>query len=235
MKDNTPSNSNSVWDKVLDVVLEESSDVLLEQLNNDLPQPEENIEFSAEHERKMNRLFRRERLKLTRKKAIKYTKVAAVVLVGIILCTGISIASVSAWRAQFMNYILDLSQPNTDFTFNEAEKVLYENDKVKIKYAPDGFELTDCTDNERRLLLDYNNGELFYQVVIRYSTTMNTSIDTENGIVRNTTLNGYEAVYASTSLCNSLIWSDGKYVYTVCGDVEEREIFKIAENIQKIK
>lgn len=230
--DNTPS-SNNVWDKALDVLLEETADMALEQLDKDLPQPEENIEFSAEHERKMSRLFRKERLKLARKKLIKYTKVAAVVLVGIILCTGISIASVEAWRVPFMNYILDLSKPNTDFTFNESEEVLYENDKVRIKYAPEGFKLTHIQEDRPLLLLQYENGEQFYQITVGYSTTMGISIDTENGTVIDTTLNGYEAVYASTSLCNSLLWSDGEYIYTVVGNVEKNEIFRVAENIQK--
>ena len=58
-------------------------------------------------------------------------------------------------------------------------------------------------------------------------------IDTENASVKKMTVNGREAFYSSNDNVNILVWHDEESSYTLSGKIEEKEIFRIAENIKK--
>ena len=224
---------NNVLNDAFDLLLDEAAENAAEHLGQNLQEPEEQIEFSAEHEQKMQWIFRQEHRKLRRRKIMKYTKIAACMVGVLILSAGITISSVDAWRVKVLNYVLDFNQPNTDFSFNEpGSGQQYEGDDITLGYIPDGFELTEQSKSRMGIILAYTKEEQYFDISFTNIGT-SFSVDTEDGTVEKITFKGYEAVYTSNPNINALVWHDNELVFKVLGNISKEEIFKIAEGIEK--
>lgn len=223
---------NNGLNDAFDILLDQAAERAAEHLGQSLPDSEEPVEFSAEHEEKMRRLFKQERTKRRRKSIMKYAKIAACLIGVLIVGAGITISSVDAWRVKFMNYVFDFSQPNTDINFSEQEGTEYKDEEITLGYVPSGFALKEHDGNRDDLTLAFENVEqYFYISVCKIDTSF--SIDTQEGSAEKTTLNGYEATYTSNHNVNTLMWHNGEYAFTVLGNLPKAEIFKIAEKIEK--
>lgn len=190
-------------------------------------------EFSAEHEKKMDRLFadyaRRER----RKRAAKTAARVACVLVAAAAVSTTAIFSVGAWRMKLMNYIFDPSKPGTDIFFNDNGGTTYYDDYVRIDYVPPGFELDEensCSNGSGVSLTFKHNEKYFYVDVAGIDTQL--SIDTEQADVEKTIVKGCEGIYSSNKNVNILLWHDDYNIYQVGGNVSKAEIFNISNSIK---
>ncbi len=223
---------NNGLNDAFDILLDQAAERAAEHLGQSLPDSEEPVEFSAEHEEKMQRLFKQERAKRRRKNTMKYAKIAACLLAVLIVGAGITISSVDAWRVKFMNYVFDFSQPNTDINFSEQEGTEYKDEEITLGYVPSGFALTEQDKSRQGLTLSFENKEQYFYISLsRIDASF--SMDTEDGSAEKTTINGYEAAYTSNDNINTLMWHNGEYVFTIYGNLSKAEIFKIAEKIEK--
>ena len=71
-------NNDDIFEKAFEEMLKEAAKRADKRLGGQLEEPKEEIVFSEEHERKVEKLFRLERRKRINKKLIKYTQRCAI-------------------------------------------------------------------------------------------------------------------------------------------------------------
>lgn len=225
------SKQNELFEKAFEMMLEEAAAKADEKLGENIEIPSDEIIFSKEHEEKMKKLFRLEKRKEDRKKNFKYAQRVACVFLAFVLVSGVTLFSVEAWRIKFLNFVLELNEPNTDFNFNDNGGTTYSDDNVILHYVPMGFEMVQDSSTKTKIILHYESGEKYFS----FSTdnkNANISIDTEDATIENLKINGCDAIYSSNKNINILMWYDEETIYFVMGNILKDEIIKIAENAE---
>ena len=225
------SNYNDAFNKAIDELLDEAAHITVEKDSSELEMPTDNISFSDEHEAKMQRLFKSERRKIAAKKFRKYAVRAACIFLALIVFSCATIFSVSAWRVRFLNFVLDIGAPGTDYNFTDEKPAPNMDDRLKLNYIPEGFVLEDSFNGQQSITLSFKKGEDYFYISSDDIKT-NFSIDTENGTAEKTKVNDFEAVYTTNSNTNALIWHDDERSYMILGNISKDEIFKIAKGLK---
>ena len=224
---------NDLQEKAIDDILQYAAKEACEQINNEFDGMEE-IEFSKEHTERMEKLFknyrRKEQLSEFRKRAGQI--VAAFVLVAV-LTTGISVFSVQAWRVKFLNFVMNISETNTEIRYkeNEPESTSYSSDKIDINYIPEGFSLANNITTDKTFYLEFKNSEKVFSIRTNRNTSYITNFDSENANVKKVNLNDTFGYFTSENTKNSLLWNIDEISFVLYGDITEKEMIKIAENI----
>jgi hypothetical protein len=226
------NNDDKTLDKIFDLLVGEAAVIANERIAEKILLPEEKIEFSKEHEEKMQKLFKIERRKIMHKTILKHSIRAAGFLLILFTVSIISIFSVSAWRVKFLNFIFDSKKPNTEFQFGDTKENTYSNDEMTFGYIPNGFELVKSVSNETSVYLKFENNDLYFSFSIN-PIEGKIGIDTENGIVEKLEINGQEAVYTESKNTNSLLWQKDELAFTILGKIPKEDIIKIAEKFKK--
>lgn len=220
---------DDIAEKAFDEMLAEAAIIANEREGSALKNPEDEIEFSREHMQKMNKIFKMEKRDIFLRKISVYTKRIACVLLVCAVVSGISIASVDAWRVRVWDFVLDKGAPNTQFNLGEKSRV-YSSDGVTFNYIPKGFELTEKEVEELTAYFVFDSDDKNF--VFHYSPIdTNSSVDTEDGTVEEVAVNEEAAIYVNTPRVNSLIWADDDLAYKIHGNISKREMIKIAENL----
>ncbi len=220
------------FDKALDLLLDEAAEGANEAIGNALDERTEEHIFSQEHEDKMQKLFKAEKRKLWLQKTAKYAKRAACFLAVILVTLGVAIGSVDAWRTRFLNFVLEVGEPNTDYNFGKTSSASYMDQEIALYYVPKGFQLSKRQAVQDILCLIFENDEQYFQIDLQ-PIDVNSSIDTEDGVVEQIVIKDEQAIYISNPRFNAVIWHDGEVAYSVLGTIEKEKLVKIAENIVK--
>ena len=216
-----------IVDKVIDTLIDEvSAEAYRKEADYNAPE----VNFSPEHERNMQKLFRKERHKYNLRRAYSVAgKVACLLLVAAIALS-VTIYNVDALRTKFFNYFFVKEAPNTKITFTETKQNSYSNNMVSIGYIPEGFEVTKDKSGIDNVFLKFKNEEKFFQIK-RNKDSLRMAINTEKGILENTKVNSFEGVYIVNNNAKVLLWHDGIYTFRLAGNLEKEEILKIAKSI----
>lgn len=226
--------NNNTFDKVFDALLSEAANDYVNDMGNQLDGDQlQNIEFSAEHNRRINKLFAKRRLS---QKIIKFSKLAtgaACVLLVLLVASTAAIFSVEAWRNTVINYIFDPDAPGTFFGFGDNEGGQYYCEKgMLLKYIPKGFELKEDGSNNRHInLLFVDENDNYFSVGTRGLDGV-WSVDTEDSEVKEIVINGQKAITITNHKTNAIIWYDSRFAYTIHGNIAQQELLKIVKNIE---
>lgn len=223
-------NEQERLESMLDEIMKDAASAAAEDLGNQIPEPDEDVTFSAEHEAAMHKLFMAERKRLRRKKWVSYSKRAACIILVLAILSGITVFSVEAWRVKFLNFVFHTEEPNTDFNFSSPD-TSFQNDEITLGYIPEGFTLAEDHSTETSVELFFDTDEQYFSISIN-SIDSNFSIDTENGSIEHITVNGVEAIFTSNHNINALVWHTQDYSFTILGNISKEDIIKIAENIK---
>lgn len=216
-----------IVDKVIDTLIDEASaEMYRKEADYNAPK----VEFSPEHERNMQKLFRKERRKYNLRRAYSVAGRVACLLLVVLVAMSVTIYNVDALRTKFLNFFFDKNSPDTEITFTETKNNSYSNDIVNIGYIPDGFEIEKDKSWGDNLFLKFASGEKFFQLK-RNTDSLKTAINTEKGVVENIKINGYEGAYIINNSANIILWYDGVYTYRIFTNLEKENIIKIAESI----
>ena len=223
--------NDKLLDKLYDQILADAAEQAAAELGAETERPEP-AEFSAEHEQRMENMFRRYERKERLNKFRKYAaRAACVLLAAAVVGTG-SVMSVSAWRSRMMNFLFDSEKPNTEIHFTYGEN-FYSNDFVSLGYIPEDFAMSDDFSNNIDVLIDFkeiNSGDEYFCVKISPADAT-VHIDTEDAELERLTVNGCEGLFSSNKNGNILLWGDDSYIYRVVGNIDKNEMMRIAENI----
>ncbi len=224
--------NNEIFEKALDLLIEEAVDKVNEKecaALSDTP----DVEFSQEHEAKMQQLFNSLHKKELKNKFLTYGKrVACVCLVALVL-TSVAVCSVDAWRANFINFFFDKDAPNSDFNFNNMGGTHYSDDNICLNYLPWGFEVKKSAVTVHSVFLKFEKDELYFLVTVE-SLYGQGSVDTENALISIVDINGYEAMLIEKDETCQILWHNDELVFYIAGNIKSEEIIKIAKNLKKL-
>lgn len=220
---------DEIFEKLFNEMIDEAARQMSEQDHEDISPAE--VHFSPEHEKKMQELFQKERRK-NQKKHSAHTKRLLCVLIACMIVSVGGVCSVGAWRIRLMNFFFTPENPNTTFTFNDDHSYVYSDKEVYLNYVPEGFVLTDRSDNAPVISRTFSKEDKFFEFSI-YSADGRLSLDTESGALEEITMHGLKGVTTSSNLVNSVILYDDNFVYCFTGNIAQNEIIKIAQGYQK--
>lgn len=229
---------------ITDEILYKSCKKLEYNLLDQLPNEEElEYEFSEEFNRKMNKLIKYEKRHPMINSIYRYSKKIAIVFLIITMGLFTLTMSVEAVRLKVINVITEIYEEFTSIMFSK-ENVGIDEDYRPIlpSYIPKGFKEVDKLETSIGAFVVYENDEYLQ---IRYSCDeiSNNSIilDTEDAVVEDLKINGYNVKYIVKNNMQQLVWNDNTSSYLI--DMEsggskiverdKEELIKIAESIKK--
>lgn len=138
--------------------------------------------------------------------------------------------------------IIDNRQGAVDLHFIEGDfdghQAIREPNMCFPTYIPEGFELNEEISVPEDDYFYFENEDKSKSIVYSenpLSTTI--SIDNEHTIRKKTTINGCEAeLFVFTDYeCATIVWHEDLTIYKISADLEEGEVIKIAESVQRRK
>lgn len=192
----------------------------------------ENYEFSQKHKDDMQKLFKHERKMQIYSRTKTYCKRAAVIFIAVITISTITVIGVDAWRIKVMNFIMEMTQQDTNITVNQDDLNAYKNNGITLNYVPEGFVLEKSELQNNYIYYEFTKEHEFFDF---HTMDINSSlsIDTENANAKKITIHEMEALYSENDNNNILVWHDEELMYILTGNISETELIKIAENIKK--
>ena len=101
-------------------------------------------------------------------------------------------------------------------------------------YIPNGFAEQDRTQEETMLIIDYSSNNEFIEYT-QSSILTNNQIDTQNRTTENVSINDNDALLSYDADTSTIVWTDGRYSYTITGDLCKSDIIKMADSVNSTK
>ena len=230
---------------ITDEMLYKSCKKLEQHLLDNLPNESDiEYEFSNKFKRKMSKLIKYEKRNPIINSIYTYSKKTAIVF--LIVATGLFTLtmSVEAVRLKVINVITEIYEEFTSIMFSKEDENMSMNSKFKPvspNYIQKGFKEIDKVESDIGLFIVYENDEYLQ---IRYScdeiSTNSIILDTEDAIVEDINVNGYDAKYIVKDNIQQLLWNDNTSSYLI--DMESKssqminsdkeELIKMVESIK---
>ena len=190
---------------------------------------EEEVDFSEIHKKKMNRLFAKQKNKENIICISRITKKIAIVLFLFITISFTLIFSVQAWRAKFLNYIMEKTDSYIEFDFDVKNS--YSNDRVNLLYVPDDFEKSKESMVGDVMITKFNNEKDYFCIQVS-SVEGKMQVDVEDSEIEEIIGENSDIMIIKKAEKISLVWQDGFYSYVLYGNIEKEELLKIAYNVK---
>lgn len=196
----------------------------------------ETISFSKEFERKMKKLFSRDERREFLKSVLNYsTRVAAIFAVTITILFGLLLLNKEV-RAAVKNTVIEWYDKFTSIIFHNEDSTTDENKEWKPGYLPSGYNDGSVETLGRIINIEFVNDQ---GDTIRFSYRpgsgfTNISVDDENHIMENDTINGYTAYIlraTDSSFENGITWSMNGYIFSIWSRLPVDELKMIAQSI----
>lgn len=228
-------------DKKLDELLDEAIPIYLKR--KDVPKNEE-ISFSEEHEKNMQKIFESVDKKEKVHETIKIMcKVAAVFICAIVIL-GVTEPSNSAWKFKITEFFVK-EEKESEYSWvvygdsGDSYELNFNVQKDKDKtykitfldYLPEGYTLSVNADNKKSKYFELSNGKSMISVKISKESNIK-AIDTENVYSENILFNGITMNHFAKDETCSYTWFKDEYLFRFYGkNIEHEEMKKIIENI----
>ncbi len=218
------NNIEQVFDSMLKEALIDEVDEHFSPLEEDeLQHPSDG--FKDNMKKMFAKYEREDRIKSFRTFAAR----AACVFAAVAVVSATAVLGVDAWRIKLLNFFFDPSNPGTNISFNDNGGTTYSDEYVRLGYVPMGFDVTDKVQMRTCNAIHFENGEKYFAFDMS-SVESHLTIDTENAVVEDISVNGYKGIYSTNDNVNILLWYDDYNVYSISGNIDKKEIIKIAES-----
>lgn len=239
---------------LMEPVAEQEGETALEE--NERLKNDPTAMVPAEVTRKCLRTIRQEFAKQRRKNVLKTAKRAfnnvAVFLLVSTLCFASAYAIVPEVRVQTLNLIIEVSEIATRLTLGEKplspeehdiSKSLTSEDDTLAGYQmpeiPEGYGVVNRHTTSRGAYIVYENAE---EDIISFRVEQvgedGSNIDTENAIVENIQINGYDGLLVEKNNRLQVVWGDtdhGNLIGILATSISEEEILGYAQTMKFIK
>lgn len=213
---------------VYDVMIQEYDDLLIENVEH---------EFSQKFEKKIEKLIKRRRKPYFRMISTVGRRVACIAI-AVFIASAATVMSVDALRNAVFKFFSDL--------FGSTSTVRVEIDKQHPKTIEEIYEITydlsdytiDREENDElyRKKIYIKDGSFIYYYQYTQDMYNGTVINTEDSDIKETVINGCPATYyLDNHNCYSLMWDNGKYIFTLLSNLDEYKTFEIANSVQKVE
>lgn len=192
---------------------------------NSFPEKIPEHKFSKKHNQKMKELFSGE-VKENGTKLSK-TTIRIILIAAILLAIATTVLAVPGIR----RFVTQRFSDHTEYSvvdISGAQNVI----SLEVNYIPYGFTKTDEFNSSDLFSFGYEkDNEFFYVDKSRLNTSIN--FNTENYDSENIKINGWDAVYyISEGENKGVIFNNGKYIFTVSGNIPKEELIKVAQNVE---
>lgn len=219
--------------KVFEDVLQYAIEVAAKEMIDEMPEAEK-VEFSDRHNKQMKKLFNLYHRKIITKKIPVYAKRVAVFFILFIMVSGVTISSVQALRVRFLNYIMSITQTNTEINLKDDDISgdSYSTDYITFDYIPEGFKLDESNVYEENdLYISFKKDNFNFDLTV-YSNDNTLNIDTEDANVRNIKINNCDGIVSEKDDIVIIFWYNDERSYVLSGNFDVDKMYKIAENIK---
>jgi len=224
-----------------DAIISEAAEKSLDELLTSLPEMsalEGKYEFSAEHQRKMNRLFlKAERQNRTEndgwEKFCRFSYNAVAVICMFFTVFALAAFTVPPLRTAIANYVLEYNEKyiKIDITSDDNQSS-YAKQEYEPGYIPDGYALSEIKQMGQTLSIEYIND--YGQTIryARYTGDVNITLDNEGSDFKEIYINGMKGYSTEKKGLVNIVFHDGIYTYTLISEASFEETFKITESIK---
>lgn len=217
--------------EIFELLLDEAVNVYYEKyLTNEETFDDDNIEFSQEHIKKMNNLFRKVRMKDFVKNSQQVAQKVAVVFIVTFAAINIFTLGVEAYRVKFLNNMIEHTDKYTEVSHTKDNQ--YNLEQIKLSYIPLDFKIKREEISDSNIYLKFEGTDDKYFSISADKVEGTTQIDTENANVKYIDVNGYNVMMIYKNEENIAYWNDSNFAYSLYGNIDEDEILKIIEEIK---
>ena len=249
-----------IKDKMTDALLEYAGACHVDNMAGFMDEADEDIEEGGREgkivippslDERMTKFIRdyevRERRRNTGRKIRKGLTRAAVILLIIGGSLGVLATVSQAARVKIFNFIIDTKEKFTQINFQEQGGG---NDASSSKptagipadwkgayvptYVPEGFKVVKTEDINGIKMVNYEDGgSNKINFNIRPIERGNIKVDTENADVKDVIVNGEKGLLVQKGSHLTLVWHNNDAFFVLNSQLEESELFKVAESVSK--
>lgn len=223
---------DSLLKHALEEEAEEEAAEFLKKYDNDEP-----VEYSESYNKAIEKIFRENRY---RKKRSMYARVAAVLAVFVISAGLVSYKT----DADFMWFIsriftdgghhveISNNKTNLEYDFSGVDESW---EKIYVPdYVPAGYKVDEIDSLKDSINIIYKKGQNFISVEQCRDLEMKMDFDIEQVDYSEITINGYLGYCIKYKKDITLRWSNGEYNFTLYGDIDKKELIKMAESLKTV-
>lgn len=225
---------------------EKKSDYLLElaleeQLENDedmrhweqLEQENPPHEFSEQHKKRMQKIFRKaRRIEFYKEHRKRMVKIAASFLV-IICASVITVTQVEAFRMPLLDFFYQVKEKSTFFgvSADSGGKLTKNFQEYEPTYKPEGFVVTEVSEKKDRFSIKYEDENGSNYKFCFFYKFRDFALDTEDAAVSDININGKKASIIKKEMETKIIMYENNSVFYLGGVLSLDEAYKIMESI----
>ena len=223
--------NKSVDNAVFDAILRKAFTEAFEREVTEIEAQPSAAESLPEKYRRAERKYYNKKMKQSSGTYAVLRKIAACILI----CLSVGFAALMAIptvRASVWDSVVNFYEKYIKFDFNVAAIGEETIGEYTLGYVPDGFVRTVEVETPMRSVYIYENGQSAFYIRYQCSKDNTIAYDDENGVMRSIEINGidgYMIKYPNETYV--LVWEYNHTVFTVDGNIDSKEIIKIAENI----
>lgn len=216
--------------------LQEAFDLFVREQNALLPDEEtlSTITFTDSFKQRMQKLLRRQRQGFFVLFGTVGRRIASIA-VAVLVATTVTTVSVEALREPVFQFFAEVYEKFTQVLFEDdsPSPPVTELEKRMPMYIPNGYVMESETHLGfwyKSIYVNKSGNTLRYSQ--RFKESVEVQADTEDIQYTNVLIGDYQGVMYNNKGFNYVIFSDGKYTYTISSDTIVSELIKIAESIQ---
>lgn len=225
--------NKKIDEAVFDALLEQAFSDVIEEDFKKIKEESEPCSISSETDHKIRAMIAKAEKQRKPKHTNTILRAAAVVLIVMLNLGLIGILMVPSVNAEVRNVFADLFEKYTAYETLKNNYEAITTSEYKIGYVPSGYELIS-NDDFHVLFREINQGNGYISINMSNEDFARTSLDSENTVTQNIKINGNDACLCIRDGNYTLFWYDGYKFFTLYSNINEYELLKIANNIERI-
>ena len=228
-----------ITDEMLRDSAERACTLYLDTIDKEFAAAQEHI-FSAHFARNMRRMIRQQQRTPRMNTFVKAMRKVAVFFAVLLIGSAAVTVSVEAYRTKFISFVKKVTRRATTFEYSigDVEYLTADLSKSITGYIPETFRPKRIERSARHYYAYYadDSGHDFSieMIYVDASSSGVVAIDTEGSVLREITVNGYEAILNTKDDERQLIWSVNNVLCQLAGNIGEDKMVRIAEGVEII-
>lgn len=182
--------------------------------------------FSKKHNEIMKPLLQNEPEE--KKHRLSKKTVTFILIAAIIMAVATTVFAIPSCR----EFVLKQYSSYSEYYVPDAKNSKVES--LEVNYVPDGFVKNDKYD--KYFIYYYSNAENSKEYFEVHKSVLNAKIsfDSKKYDSESIYINGIEGIYFSSDneKDKGIVFNDGKYIFTVKGNIDKQTLIKIAQNVE---
>ena len=225
--------NKKIDEAIFDVLLENAFADAIEEDVRKLQEEAEPCTISAETDLKIRKMIAQIGKKDNQKRTRMIIRAASIILVVLLNLGLIGILMIPSVNAEVKNVFSEFLGKYESFETKVNSRKSVTTNEYIISYIPDEYDLI-LNDDYQILFREINQGNGYISINISDEDFGRMSLDTEKSTSQIIKINGMEANLSSINNEYYLFWFNGYHFISIYANINEFELIKIANNIEKL-